>query len=88
VSLDKIGDLSFVENGDHRASVARYQGGGWVNAEVTGFRGPRVPGAASEPRASASAPSEVLQAPAPRSGQEPNRPWYQLPIYEPPLSAG
>ncbi len=38
VSLYKIGDLYFVEDGNHRVSVARYYGAQWIDAEVTEFR--------------------------------------------------
>lgn len=38
VSLYKIGDLYFVEDGNHRVSVARYHGAQWIDAEVTEFR--------------------------------------------------
>ena len=37
VSLYKIGDAYFVEDGNHRVSVARYQGVEMIDAEVTGF---------------------------------------------------
>ncbi len=37
VSLYKIGDAYFVENGNHRVSVARYQGVEMIDAEVTQF---------------------------------------------------
>jgi hypothetical protein len=35
VSLYKIGDRYFVEDGNHRVSVARYQGAEMIDAEVT-----------------------------------------------------
>ena len=35
VSLYKIGDQYFVEDGNHRVSVARYQGVEMIDAEVT-----------------------------------------------------
>jgi hypothetical protein len=38
VSLYKIGDAYFVEDGNHRVSVARYQGTEMLDAEVTEFR--------------------------------------------------
>ena len=38
VSLYKIGDAYFVEDGNHRVSVARYQGVEMIDAEVTEFR--------------------------------------------------
>ncbi|MDQ4127068.1 MAG: hypothetical protein M3151_03810, partial [Actinomycetota bacterium] len=38
VSLYKIGDSYFVQDGNHRVSVARYHGVPWIDAEVTVFR--------------------------------------------------
>lgn len=35
VSLYKIGDTYFVRDGNHRVSVARYQGVRWIEADVT-----------------------------------------------------
>ena len=53
VRLYKLGDHYFVEDGNHRVSVARYQGVEWIEAEVTEFR----------PRLSASLPhDDVLVA--------------------------
>jgi hypothetical protein len=37
VRLYKMGDSYFVEDGNHRVSVARYQGVQWIEAEVTEF---------------------------------------------------
>jgi hypothetical protein len=37
VRLYKLGDAYFVEDGNHRVSVARYQGVEWIDAEVTEF---------------------------------------------------
>ena len=37
VSLYKIGDAYFVEDGNHRVSVSRYQGIEMIDAEVTEF---------------------------------------------------
>jgi len=37
VSLYKIGDAYFVEDGNHRVSVSRYQGVEMIDAEVTQF---------------------------------------------------
>jgi hypothetical protein len=37
VSLYNIGDSYFVADGNHRVSVARYQGVEWIDAEVTEF---------------------------------------------------
>ena len=47
VSLYKIGGHYFVLDGNHRVSVARYHGVGWIDADVTEFRGPHP--AASRP---------------------------------------
>ncbi len=44
VVLYKIGDDYFVEDGNHRVSVAHYQGVEWIDAEVTELY-PRVPAA-------------------------------------------
>ena len=41
VRLYKLGDLYFVEDGNHRVSVARYQGVEWIEAEVVEFH-PRL----------------------------------------------
>jgi hypothetical protein len=41
VRLYKLGDAYFVEDGNHRVSVARYQGVEWIEAEVTEFH-PRL----------------------------------------------
>jgi len=53
VSLYKLGDVYFVEDGNHRVSVARYHGVRAVEANVTEFRPARVQsrdaGRASEP---------------------------------------
>jgi hypothetical protein len=40
VSLFKIGGAYFVEDGNHRVSVARYQGVDWIDAEVVELRSP------------------------------------------------
>jgi hypothetical protein len=37
VRLYKLGDIYFVEDGNHRVSVARYQGVEWIEAEVVEF---------------------------------------------------
>jgi len=42
VSLYKLGDAYFVEDGNHRVSVARYHGVGAVEAYVTEFRPART----------------------------------------------
>ena len=39
VVLFKVGDSYFVEDGNHRVSVARYQGVEWIDAEVTVLHG-------------------------------------------------
>jgi hypothetical protein len=41
VRLYKLGEAYFVEDGNHRVSVARYQGVGWIDAEVVEFH-PRL----------------------------------------------
>ena len=61
VSLYKIGDTYFVEDGNHRVSVARYHGVEWIDADVVEFgvapairegrEGPKVAGAVSCPMA-------------------------------------
>ena len=40
VSLYKIGDAYFVEDGNHRVSVARYHGVRWIDADVVELRNP------------------------------------------------
>jgi hypothetical protein len=42
VSLYKLGDAYFVEDGNHRVSVARYHGVPDVEADVTEWRPARV----------------------------------------------
>ena len=39
VALFKLGEAYFVEDGNHRVSVARYQGVEWIDAEVTVLHG-------------------------------------------------
>ena len=39
VVLHKVGGAYFVEDGNHRVSVARYQGVEWIDAEVVELRG-------------------------------------------------
>ena len=39
VALFKVGEVYFVEDGNHRVSVARYQGIEWIEAEVTVLHG-------------------------------------------------
>jgi hypothetical protein len=38
VRLYKLGDAYFVEDGNHRVSVARFHGVGWIDADVTELR--------------------------------------------------
>ena len=65
VALFKLGDAYFVEDGNHRVSVARYQGLEWIDAEVTilhgGMSAARVQGSGTEPmeRERAVAPQPV-----------------------------
>lgn len=54
VVLYKIGDDYFVEDGNHRVSVAHYQGVEWIDAEVTEFY-PRVPAALDDTERAAAA---------------------------------
>jgi hypothetical protein len=42
VALHKIGDEYFVEDGNHRVSVARFHGVEWIDAEVTYSRVPEI----------------------------------------------
>ena len=49
VSLYKLGDAYFVEDGNHRVSVARYHGAEWIEADVTEFRPARAKGRLAEP---------------------------------------
>ena len=39
VALFKVGEAYFVDDGNHRVSVARYQGVEWIDAEVTLLHG-------------------------------------------------
>ena len=52
VALYKVGGAYFVEDGNHRVSVARYQGVRWIDAEVVEMRGP-----ATAARSSAACPA-------------------------------
>ena len=45
VSLYKIGEVYFVQDGNHRVSVARYQGIEMIEAEVVELRPPKQPAA-------------------------------------------
>lgn len=49
VSLYRIGDRYFVQDGHHRVSVARFHGAEWIDAEVTEF-GLRKPSATAMAR--------------------------------------
>ena len=51
ITLYKVGDSYFVEDGNHRVSVARYHGVEWIDAVVTEFRArpPRTGGGAGTP---------------------------------------
>ena len=49
VSLYKIGDAYFVEDGNHRVSVARYQGAEMIDAEVVEFQAPASSGVPASP---------------------------------------
>ena len=40
VVLYKVGEAYFVKDGNHRVSVARYQGVDWIDAEVVELRSP------------------------------------------------
>ncbi len=40
VALYKVGEAYFVEDGNHRVSVARFQGVRWIDADVVELRGP------------------------------------------------
>ena len=50
VRLYKLGDAYFVEDGNHRVSVARFHGVGWIDADVTELR----PAGAESQRAQAA----------------------------------
>ena len=49
VSLYRLGDAYFVEDGNHRVSVARFHGAEWIEADVTEFRPARAEGRHAEP---------------------------------------
>jgi len=57
VSLYKLGDAYFVEDGNHRISVARFHGAEWIDADVTELRPARAEGRHTEP-----APEPVSRA--------------------------
>ena len=44
VTLYKMDDGYFVQDGHHRVSVARFHGAEWIDADVTEFRSSRRPG--------------------------------------------
>jgi hypothetical protein len=60
VSLFKLGDAYFVEDGNHRVSGARYKGVEWIDAEVTilhdGKSAAPVQGSGAEPMEQKVAP--------------------------------
>ena len=63
VVLFKLGEAYFVEDGNHRVSVARYQGVEWIDAEVTILHG----GVSAAPvQGSGTEPMEKEQAVAPQ----------------------
>jgi hypothetical protein len=49
VSLYKLGDDYFVEDGNHRVSVARFHGAEWIDADVTELRPARADGRHAQP---------------------------------------
>ena len=50
VSLYKVDDDYFVQDGHHRVSVARFHGAEWIDADITEFRSSRRPGKAQAGR--------------------------------------
>jgi hypothetical protein len=63
VALFKLGEAYFVEDGNHRVSVARYQGVEWIDAEVTVLHG----GVSAAPvQGSGTEPMEKVRAVAPQ----------------------
>lgn len=50
VSLYKLGDAYFVEDGHHRVSVACFHGAEWIDAEVTEFWSPKFKEASATDR--------------------------------------
>ncbi len=63
VVLSKLGEAYFVEDGNHRVSVARYQGVEWIDAEVTILHGAV---SAAPVQESGTEPMEKEQALAPQ----------------------
>jgi hypothetical protein len=61
VRLFEVGDAYFVEDGNHRVSVARYQGVEWIDAEVTLLHGgmSAVRGSGTEPMEQPVAPQPI-----------------------------
>jgi len=49
VRLYKLGDAYFVEDGNHRVSVARFHDVGWIDADVTELRPARADSRHAEP---------------------------------------
>ena len=63
VALFKVGESYYVEDGNHRVSVARYQGVEWIDAEITIVH---VVVSSAPVRGSAAEPMESEQAVAPQ----------------------
>ena len=61
VELYELGDRYFVLDGNHRVSVARYQGMQWIEAEVTRLYA-GTPGASSDPSGEAQRAREPEEA--------------------------
>ena len=57
ITLYRLGDAYFVEDGNHRVSVARFHGAEWIDADVTALR----PAGAEDQRAQAT-PEPASQA--------------------------
>lgn len=68
VSLYKIGDAYFVRDGNHRVSVARYQGSVTIDAEVVELRGRIHTDAAHRPKSVADGNSDRRPQHPPRPG--------------------
>ena len=71
VSLYKIGDTYFVRDGNHRVSVARYHGVGWIDAEVVELRGQKRKAAARGAAHEAAPPTGLS-----RQTSEPGASWF------------
>ena len=66
VRLYKIGEAYFALDGNHRVSVARFHGAGWIDAEVTEFQPARAEGrfrACTEGRGSTARPPGLPTGP-------------------------